>query len=96
MMQETEKAEANALSVKVRPNPAHQWVVFDTEIAEDKENVMLYISDLNGRIVYSKKITSGHQSIQIDTAMLNEGIYYYWVAAQKERSKALKLVIVKP
>ncbi len=37
MMQTAEKAEANALKVTVRPNPAHQWVVFDTEIAEDKE-----------------------------------------------------------
>jgi hypothetical protein len=95
-MQEKEKAEENALKVVVRPNPARQWVVFDTEIGEDKENVMLYISDLNGRIVYSRKITSGIQSIPIDTEGFPEGIYYYWVATQKERSNALKLVIVKP
>ncbi len=95
IMQEKEKAEANALKVTVRPNPAHQWVVFDTEIAEDKDNAMLYIANTNGSIVYSRKIASGLQNIQIDTATLNEGIYYYWVAAQNEKSKAKKLVIVK-
>lgn len=55
-------------NIKLYPNPTSDFVNFNTE-----ENVKVTISDLSGKIIYTKEYTTGN--VQIDLSHLQSGIY---------------------
>jgi hypothetical protein len=65
------------INIIVKPNPANQWTVFDYKIPEEDVWGEIRITDINGRMIDSFKV-SGIKGQQIwDTRNLQSGLYFY-------------------
>ena len=63
-------------TINVYPNPSHD--VVNLSFSMDKaSDVLLSITDLAGKLLYSKtvKTTSGNNSIPVDLSMISKGVY---------------------
>ena len=65
-----ESAETTS-SYTVMPNPATAWI--DIQLSGDVENVMLYIYDLNGRLITSTSMTASNSRIEVSD--IPRGVY---------------------
>ncbi|MBV2245795.1 MAG: T9SS type A sorting domain-containing protein, partial [Lentimicrobium sp.] len=82
----------NGISVTANPNPAHTWVAFDYSIPVTITGAELLVTDIQGRLVVSFRV-SGRQGQQVwDTRQVEKGVYVYTLKAGTV-SKQGKLVI---
>ena len=80
------------VSVTANPNPAHTWVAFDYSIPVTFTGAELLVTDIQGRLVVSFRL-SGNQGQQVwDTRQVEKGVYIYTLKAGAV-SKQGKLVI---
>ena len=64
---------ANAVEVRLYPNPAKSFVTLEFEAL--KENTLLQILDLNGRKVRTFDLKAGIETLRIDLGDLPKGVY---------------------
>ena len=64
---------ANAIEVRLYPNPAKSFVTLEFEAL--KENTLLQILDLNGRRVRTLDLKAGIETLRIDLGDLPKGVY---------------------
>ena len=64
---------ANAVEVRLYPNPAKSFVNLEFEAL--KENTLLQILDLNGRMVRTLDLKAGIETLRIDLGDLPKGVY---------------------
>ena len=64
---------ANAVEVRLYPNPAKSFVTLEFEAL--KENTLLQILDLNGRRVRTLDLKAGIETLRIDLGDLPKGVY---------------------
>ena len=84
----------NELNIIVKPNPANQWTVFDYQIPEADVFGEIRITDINGRIIESFRV-SGKQGQKIwDTRNLQSGLYFYTFTVN-DIYKSGKIIILK-
>lgn len=89
---ETKKElKSDALKLKVYPNPGNGMFIVENKNEEVNSN--LIISDLTGKIVFSR-IISNNQSDQIDLKQLENGVYLLKVI-NKNNSEHSKIIINK-
>ena len=76
-----------ALSLKVIPNPATSKVSFEVRGMEEKENMMLTMTNAQGVDVFTMKlpISYGNYSNSMDISRFPRGIYYFKVQDKKEQ-----------
>ena len=80
------------VSVTANPNPAHTWVAFDYSLPVTISAAELLVTDIQGRLVVSFRV-SGSQGQQVwDTRQVEKGVYVYTLKAGTV-SKQGKLVI---
>ena len=64
---------ANAVEVRLYPNPAKSFVTLEFEAL--KENTLLQILDINGRRVRTLDLKAGVETLRIDLGDLPKGVY---------------------
>ena len=64
---------ANAVEVRLYPNPAKSFVILEFEALE--ENTLLQILDINGRRVRTLSLKAGQETLRIDLGDLPKGVY---------------------
>ncbi len=83
----TKKADStttNPLNIKVYPNPAQNMLTVDLGQPVSPVESMVYLYDLQGRIINTQKTTLN--MIQIDVSQLNAGEYYLNVIQGKKHA----------
>ncbi len=63
-------------SVKVYPNPAHDFLIVDLETAVATPG-QFKLMDLNGRVLQNVDLFGGSQKFQVDLSNLPAGMYWY-------------------
>jgi hypothetical protein len=68
------------------PNPANNSTRIDYSIPESSE-VVFHVHSISGQLLYSKTIEAqrGAQSIELNTAVLSAGVYYYSIEYKGQR-----------
>lgn len=81
-------------AMKVYPNPAHNSVNVNYN-ATTNNNSQLKITDVLGRVVYTKNIntTTGDNTVTIPTEGWVKGIYYIQLSADESRYPTVKLTV---
>lgn len=83
--------EPNICPVKIYPNPAKDYVIFEKQDANLK-NQILTISDAYGREIESLSIKN--EKLVWDTRQIKPGVYFYAFESQKSRIGG-KILIIK-
>jgi hypothetical protein len=78
-----------------RPNPANDLTVIGYELPENYSKMVLNVTDLNGKIIFTQTLTAFKGDIEINTGSWAEGTYLYSLAADGKILKTKKLVVVK-
>ncbi len=74
------------------PNPANKTTVIAT--GGINEAMQLNVLDVTGKVVVSQAINSGATTIEVNTAALAQGTYFYQLSNQKTVIATKKMVIV--
>ncbi|MCF8297775.1 MAG: T9SS type A sorting domain-containing protein [Saprospiraceae bacterium] len=77
------------------PNPAKTFTTFDYFFPTSVNNVRIEILDILGTVVREVKLIGGKGVYRMETADLNEGIYFYSVIVDEQLYTTKKLVIRK-
>ena len=65
--------------LKVYPNPAKDYVVFDFTLLNTKKTEVINISNFLGRLIYQTEIINTGQKTVWDTRLVKPGIYFYQI-----------------
>jgi hypothetical protein len=82
-----ENAKEQLNSIKLMPNPAHNYSILSFEFAKTAK-ADIYLYDSKGqqiRIIKQNQATGGPQTIKIDTQNLSSGIYFIGIQNGSER-----------
>ena len=74
------------------PNPANNFVHFDYNL-EMKQEASIRIYSLVGSLVDEYTVTSGFGTIEVETAKLEEGFYFYTLTSGREEIKSGKFIV---
>ncbi|MBL7690231.1 MAG: choice-of-anchor D domain-containing protein [Flavipsychrobacter sp.] len=86
---------ASAMSMKVFPNPAGNSAMISLSLRE-KATISVSVTDISGRVVaptIEKAMNAGDQTIELNTAGLNDGIYFLRITDGTSTSN-VKLVVM--
>lgn len=81
--------------ISCTPNPASGYTVINYSIPASEKNTVLVIYDATGRVVKNIAVDPRLKSIQINTADLVQGVYFYRLSNLNNHSPSGKLLIVK-
>jgi hypothetical protein len=79
--------------VEAYPNPASTNIYVKISSASSKSDGTIYLTDLFGRIVFSKKIKTELQEVNINTEEIPSGLYYLIV--QHDESEIANKIMLK-
>ena len=81
---------------QVMPNPVKNNAVIRYAIASANSNVLLKITDTNGKIIKQIQLTNTNSgSLNLDCSSLNSGTYYYSLIADGKIIDTKKMVVAK-
>jgi len=85
--------QGNLLDVALAPNPATSYTNLTINASPDKGNVHIIVTDLFGKVIESKEITAGRNTIQLGSNY-RPGVYMIEVSQGQARQtvKLIKLV----
>ena len=75
------------------PNPAKSFTTFDYSFPSSVNNVRVEIRDILGSVVREVKLIGGKGVYRMETASMNEGIYFYSVIVDEQLYTTRKLVV---
>lgn len=75
------------------PNPGNEYTVIPI-YNSGNQNVILEISDLTGRIIYSRVIDSHTSNVIINTSQFNSGMYMYRLMIGEELMQAKPMQVI--
>lgn len=83
----------NLLTVALAPNPAYSYTNLTINASADKGNVHIIVTDMFGKVIESKEITAGRNTIQLGNSY-RPGIYMIEVTQGQNRQtvKLIKLI----
>lgn len=76
------------------PNPAQTSIVVEVN-ADGYKNKTIYLSDVQGRVLFEKKLDKELHSIIISDEILQPGMYFISLFASDKRIETIKLVKIK-
>jgi hypothetical protein len=82
-----------AIATSAHPNPARDFTMISYELPHGENSGSVVISNVHGQIVARYPVEENSGSIQIHTAQLPTGIYFYQTSTGKITSEAGKLVV---
>lgn len=77
--------------LKVYPNPTQTSIVVEVN-ADGYKNKTIYLSDIQGRVLFEKKLDEELHSIIISDEILQQGMYFISLFASDKRIETIKLV----
>lgn len=83
--------QANIIS-SAYPNPANNFVRFDYSL-ETKQGASMKIYSLIGSLVKEYNVSSGNGTIEVETADLEEGFYFYTLSSGNKEIETGKFVV---
>lgn len=86
---------ANSNLLKLKPNPASDYVITQWKLPETVKDPHLYISDMDGRFIEKIKINGLQNEKVIPTDKYNPGTYIISLVSDGIKYKSQKLSIVK-
>jgi hypothetical protein len=92
----TDNVTVKSTSLKVYPNPVHDVTTLEVTAPRINTNIMIVISNINGKTVYTKEFVSNSTYVtqQIDMSNLIKGSYIisvYFDGMQQQSIKVMKL-----
>jgi hypothetical protein len=89
-----EEAQVTARFSTLYPNPGNGTFYLDGVVAEN-ENVLITITDLQGRNVATQRLVAGTTQQKIELNDLANGVYYWSVLVNEESIRSDKLIITR-
>ena len=77
------------------PNPANETTSINYVLPQTKGNAYLNITNGMGQIIDKIILSNTSQNIQVSTAALSQGVYYYYIENNDQRSLTKKMIVVK-
>jgi hypothetical protein len=77
------------------PNPANETTSINYVLPKTKGNSYLNIMNSMGQIIDKISLSNTSQNVQISTSQLSQGIYYYNIENNDQRSLTKKMIVVK-
>jgi hypothetical protein len=77
--------------IKTYPNPANRQVYIEFSL---NEKAMLKITDMTGRLLYTKELNAGEKSVQLNTEGYSDGVYFIQISSEKN-SAYHKFILAK-
>ena len=92
----TDNVTLKSTSLKVYPNPVRDVTTLEVTVPQVNTNIMIVISDINGKTVYTKEFVSSSNYVtqQIDMSNLIKGTYIisvYFDGIQQQSIKVMRL-----
>ncbi|HLG34479.1 MAG TPA: T9SS type A sorting domain-containing protein [Bacteroidia bacterium] len=80
--------------IHIYPNPASDEINISYSL-EESDNAVFLLTDLLGREVMNKKLSSNEKLLKISTVSLEQGIYFVCLKVNDESIGNQKLLIIK-
>ena len=75
------------------PNPASDYAIVPCKLPDGVSNAILKLQDEAGRVIIELPVNAAANHVQINTAQLPSGIYFYSIVAEGYNIPARKLVV---
>ena len=75
------------------PNPAKSFTTFDYSFPSSVNNVRIEIRDILGSVVREVKLIGGKGVYRLETASMNDGIYFYSVLVNEKLYTTKKFIV---
>lgn len=85
-------ADETSVQSTVYPNPGNGLFYINTD-SEESMNLLLRITDVNGRTVHEQQLQPGLKQQLIDITALADGIYFWTLSSNNEKLRSDKLII---
>ena len=77
------------------PNPSSETTSINYILPQTKGNAYLNITNGMGQIIDKILLNNTSQNIQVSTSQLSQGVYYYNIEYNNQRSLTKKMIVVK-
>jgi hypothetical protein len=77
------------------PNPANETISINYVLPQTKGNAYLNITNGMGQIIDRLLLNNTSQNVQVSTSQLSQGVYYYNIEYNDQRSLTKKMIVVK-
>ena len=77
------------------PNPANQTTTINYILPQSKGDAALLITNGMGQIIDKISINNLSQNVEYSTSALSQGVYYYYIETNGQRSLTKKMIVVK-
>ena len=77
------------------PNPSNQSTLINYVLPNGIHTAHLNVTNEMGQLVDQIQINSASQKVELSTANLSQGVYYYFLESKGMRSQTMKMVVVK-
>lgn len=77
------------------PNPARGQVFFKYNLGQDNRKAILYIRDLDGKLLKEFQLTDSQGQVRWNTENINSGVYIYNISLNGKDLESQKIVIAK-
>jgi hypothetical protein len=81
--------------ISAMPLPAKDQVTFKYKLPKNTKNAFLNIYDVMGRVISNNSIDIGKEELDISTAELNNGIYFYGLSLDGKLGAVKKMIVIK-
>lgn len=86
-------AIADKQSLKISPNPANDFIIAEYKIDKAAKEVLLLISDIQGRLQMKKQLTTVSYQALIDIRNLQNGSYNCTIIVDGQQKAVTKLIV---
>jgi len=77
------------------PNPANETTSINYVLPQTKDNAYLNITNGMGQIIDRVLLSNTSQNVEFSTSALSQGVYYYYIENNGQRSLTKKMIVVK-
>ncbi len=77
------------------PNPTNETTSINYVLPQTKGNAYLNITNGMGQIIDRVLLNNTSQNVQVSTSQLSQGVYYYNIECNGQRSLTKKMIVVK-
>ena len=77
------------------PNPANETTTINYILPQSKGDAALLITNGMGQIIDKISINNLSQNVEYSTSALSQGVYYYYIESNGQRSLTKKMIVVK-
>lgn len=81
--------------IKVYPNPADQFVIFEYNVPSNVESLQIEVSNTSGQVVYNTLLSGNAGKQKWNTTAMASGVYHYRILNKGQTIQTGKVVLAK-